>query len=98
LVGEQEFATFGRPPQGDSTVRQVFRADWRRQNELLIFTIIANAFLYRMVRNLVGTLKAVGEGSWTVEQFVTALARRDRSQAGPPAPAHGLYLVSVLYE
>jgi tRNA pseudouridine38-40 synthase len=98
LVGVQDFATFGRPPQGDSTVRQVFRADWKRQNELLVFTIEANAFLYRMVRSLAGTLKMVGEKRWPVEQFVAALASRDRSRAGPTAPAHGLCLVSVLYQ
>jgi tRNA pseudouridine38-40 synthase len=97
LVGVHDFATFGQPPQGDNTVRQVFRADWRRQDELLIFTVEANAFLYRMVRALVGSLKTVGEGTWTVEQFMEALAARDRSRSGTPAPAHGLYLAGVLY-
>jgi tRNA pseudouridine38-40 synthase len=98
LIGVHDFATFGRPPQGNNTVRQVFRADWKRQKELLVFTIEANAFLYRMVRSLVGTLRAVGESRWAVEQFVAALASCDRSRAGPVAPPHGLYLVSVLYQ
>lgn len=98
LVGEQDFATFGSPPQGDNSVREVFAAQWRRHNGLLVFYIEANAFLYRMVRTIVGTLKAVGEGSWTVEAFVVALHARDRSRAAAVAPPHGLYLVKVEYD
>jgi tRNA pseudouridine38-40 synthase len=97
LIGIQDFATFGTPPQGDNCVRQVFSANWRRQDELIVFFIEANAFLYRMVRSLVGSLKAVGEGRWTVEEFVSALGARDRSLSGALAPPHGLYLVNVAY-
>ena len=98
LVGVHNFATFGQPTQGESTVRKLFRADWRRWNEFLIFTIVGNAFLYRMVRSIVGTLKEVGAGEWTVEQFVEALRAGERSRAATTAPAHGLYLVSVTYD
>jgi tRNA pseudouridine38-40 synthase len=97
LVGEQDFATFGNPPQGLNTVRTVYTAHWRRQDRLLIFTIEANAFLYRMVRSLVGSLKAVGEGAWSDEEFVAALHARDRSRASAMAPPYGLYLVGVDY-
>lgn len=98
LVGRKDFATFGRPPQGTNTVREVVRAQWRRQDELLIFEIEADAFLYRMVRSIVGSLKLVGEGVWNSEDFEAALAARDRSRAGKPAPPQGLYLVSVAYD
>ena len=98
LVGVQDFATFGQPPQGESTVRELFTAVCRRDGEQVSIFIEANAFLQRMVRSIVGSLKLVGEGSWTVEQFVTALEARDRSQCGTVAPPHGLYLVSVTYE
>jgi tRNA pseudouridine38-40 synthase len=97
LIGIHDFATFGQPPKGIVTVREVFAAQWERQNELLVFTIEANAFLYRMVRSIVGSLEEVGEGSWTVEQFEAALAACDRSQSGKVAPAQGLTLVSVTY-
>jgi tRNA pseudouridine38-40 synthase len=98
LVGVQDFATFGQPPQGEDTVREVFAAVCRREGEQVFIFIEANAFLQRMVRSIAGSLKLVGEGSWTVEQFVTALEARDRSQCGTVAPPQGLYLVSVTYE
>jgi tRNA pseudouridine38-40 synthase len=97
LPGVHDFATFGQPPQGEVTVREVFAAHWEQREEFLVFFIEANAFLYRMVRSIVGSLKTVGEGSWTVEQFEAALAARDRSRSGKVAPAQGLILVSVTY-
>jgi tRNA pseudouridine38-40 synthase len=98
LIGVHDFATFGRPPQGENTIRHVFVAEWRQEDAGFIFTIAANAFLYRMVRTIVGCLKNVGEGSWDVAQFRAAFDATDRCQAAALAPAHGLYLVSVLYE
>jgi tRNA pseudouridine38-40 synthase len=98
LLGVHDFATFGSPPQGDNTVRHLFSAEWRQERDLLVFTIAANAFLYRMVRAIVGNLKKVGEGSWDVRQFEAAFRAADRSRSAAVAPAHGLYLVSVTYE
>lgn len=97
LPGVRDFATFGTPPQGDYTVRELFRAEWRQQAEYLQFTVQANAFLYRMVRSLVSSLKAVGDGSWTVADFQQALQACDRRRAAGTAPAHGLYLVAIDY-
>jgi tRNA pseudouridine38-40 synthase len=97
LIGEQDFATFGQPPQGESTVRAVFSAQWRREGPFVIFSIEANAFLYRMVRSIVGTLVMVGVGSMSVEAFVEALDAKDRSRAGQTAPPQALFLESVTY-
>ncbi|HEC34303.1 MAG TPA: tRNA pseudouridine(38-40) synthase TruA [Chloroflexi bacterium] len=98
LVGEHDFAAFGRPPQGEKTVRRVLRAGWGGESPWLLFDIEANAFLYRMVRSLVGTMIQVGLGRMTVRAFDQVLALRDRAQAGPTAPPHGLCLVEVKYE
>lgn len=97
LVGEHDFATFGQPPVGENSVRHVYQAQWRPQGKELIFTIEANAFLYRMVRSLVGTLVEVGQGKRSVAQFQAALHAASRQLAGTTAPAHGLYLLSVTY-
>lgn len=97
LVGVQNFATFGQPPQGENTVREVLQANWQEKDHFFVFYICANAFLYRMVRSIVGSLKAVGDGSWTVSDFVEALKACDRNRSAEAAPAHGLHLVSVTY-
>jgi tRNA pseudouridine38-40 synthase len=60
-------------------------------------TARARSFLHHQVRNMVGTLKLVGEGKWVQDDVVRALDARDRSAAGPTAPAEGLYLTEVWY-
>ncbi len=97
LIGAHDFATFGRPTVGDSTVREVYEAQWRPEGDLLVFRICANAFLQRMVRSVVGSLKEVGCGKWSVDDFAAAMASRQRKRSATSAPAHGLYLVSVEY-
>lgn len=98
IIGVHDFSTFGQPPQGTNTVREVFSSQWRRVDDLVIFSIVANAFLKRMVRSLVGTMKAVGDGSWTVNEFERAFFAEDRKQSGQTAPACGLFMKSVSYE
>jgi tRNA pseudouridine38-40 synthase len=97
LRGEHDFATFGTPPQGNNTVRYVFEAGWERE-QAMHFRIVANAFLYRMVRSIVGTLLQVGRGELAVDEFADRFAAADRSLAGPTAPAHGLCLMAVEYQ
>lgn len=97
LLGAHDFATFGRPPVGDNTVREVYEAEWRREADMLIFRICANAFLYRMVRSIVGSLKEVGCGKWSASDFAAAMASRQRKRSATVAPAHGLYLIAVEY-
>ena len=101
LLGEHDFATFGRPPLGwkrsSVTVRRVIKAECSGTPPWLTFDIEANAFLYRMVRSISGTLLQVGRGRMSVEKFVSALEACDRSLAGPTAPPHGLCLMEVKY-
>jgi tRNA pseudouridine38-40 synthase len=97
LVGEHDFATFGQPPQGMNTIRRVLRAAWTGEENTLYFDIEANAFLYRMVRSIVGTLLQVGKNDLSVKAFADRFASADRSQAGPTVPAMGLCLMAVCY-
>jgi tRNA pseudouridine38-40 synthase len=98
LVGRKDFATFGTAPEPDGhTVRTVFEAVWKRSAEIWTFDIEADAFLFRMVRSLVGTLRQVGAGEITPDGFVEILEAADRSRSGPPAPANGLCLIEVKF-
>ena len=97
LVGVHDFATFGQPPQGSNTVRELFVANWQRDGAVVTFEVEATAFLQRMVRSLVGSLKWVGQGRWSPETFAEALAACDRSCSGPTAPPQGLSLIAVTY-
>ena len=103
LPGEHDFATFGTPPQGDNTRRTVYRAAWTTRRVdgknayVHEFVIEADAFLYRMVRSLVGTLRQVGAGRMSPAEFAQALQAADRGKCGPTAPPQGLTLVGVNY-
>lgn len=98
LVGTRDFGAFGSPPQGENAVRTVFEAHWEDgPGQEHVFTIVADAFLYRMVRTIVATLVEVGQGRMTPETFREVLAACERGRAAPPAPPHGLTLVAVNY-
>ncbi len=64
---------------------------------LLIIQLEADRFLYKMVRTIVGTLVEIGRGRWPPNRMAEIFKSRDRRLAGPPAPAHGLYLMEVYY-
>jgi tRNA pseudouridine38-40 synthase len=97
LVGTHNFAAFGRPPQGTNTVRTVERASWQEKGPILTFDIEANAFLYRMVRSIVGMLVLLGAGQISIEEFEALLQDGERSQIRQVAPAQGLCLMRVDY-
>lgn len=100
LVGVHDFSTFGSPTSGtSSTVREIFKTQWelKEEHSVLIFSICGSGFLRSMVRSLVGTLVNVGSGKMSVQDFGFILKSRDRSKAGPTAPAEGLSLISVDY-
>lgn len=99
FVGEHDFASFqaaGRPVK--STVRRLQRLDVERISaDAILFTVEGDGFLYKMVRNLVGTLLEVGTGKRQPEEMLPLLAAADRSLAGSTAPPQGLCLEEVFY-
>jgi len=98
LVGHHDFTTFRATVcQADSPVRTLDELNVSRQGEMIVVTVKARSFLHHQVRNMVGTLRLVGEGKWKPGDVKRALDARDRSAGGPTAPAEGLYLVGVKY-
>lgn len=98
LVGRHDFTSFRAAAcQAASPVKTLDRLDVVREGELVRVFAEARSFLHHQVRNLVGTLKLVGEGRWTPADVAAALAARDRSAAGPTAPPEGLTLTAVRY-
>ena len=97
LLGEHDFASFCRRPQSGGTVRRLDRLSIARAGDRIEITARANAFLHQMVRTLVGTLVAVGEGRLDAGVVCGILVARDRSQTPEMAPAHGLTLERVAY-
>lgn len=98
LLGHHDFTSFRAAAcQAKSPVKTLDRLDITRSEEEIIFTVEARSFLHHQVRNMVGTLKLVGDGHLSPENIKTILEAKDRRLAGPTAPACGLYLSKVLY-
>lgn len=99
LVGCHDFTAFRAAEcQADSPVRELRRFDVERRGELIVFRLAANAFLHRMVRNLVGTLVYVGKGSHPPAWARELLDGRERAAAAPTFSPDGLYLTGVEYD
>lgn len=98
LIGRHDFSSFRSSLcQAASPVKTLDCLVVLNQGEEITITARARSFLHHQVRNMVGTLKLIGEGKWPVEHIEAVLAARDRSAAGPTAPACGLYLTRVDY-
>jgi tRNA pseudouridine38-40 synthase len=78
--------------------RTILHSTWHQQEDLLIYRITGNGFLHHMVRNLVGTFVEAAANRISADTIPSILAARNRSAAGPTAPASGLFLVKVEYK
>ncbi len=98
LCGRHDFHSFETDwPNRMSSVRTITYLAVNRMAEWIWLDVEADGFLYNMVRAIAGTLINVGRGYWPATQVAEILHAEDRRQAGPTAPAHGLFLMRVIY-
>lgn len=98
LVGRHDFTSFRAAEcQAKSPNKTLDAIEVSRDGDMVLVRARARSFLHHQVRNMVGTLRLVGEGKWSAAEVRAALEARSRSAAGPTAPACGLYLTRVLY-
>jgi tRNA pseudouridine38-40 synthase len=98
IIGVHDFSSFKKKNEMyKKHEREVLRAGARRRGEFIYIVIEATGFLRYMVRNIVGTLVLVGEGKISKKDFIAVLQSRDRVNAGPTAPPHGLFLRKIKY-
>src|SRR5579884_3502539 len=99
LRGTHDFRSFETEwPNRASSVRTITQLTIQRRSDWIWLDVEADGFLYNMVRAITGTLINVGRGFWPESRVAEILEARDRTQAGPTAPALGLFLMRVSYE
>ncbi|MGE4618739.1 MAG: tRNA pseudouridine(38-40) synthase TruA [Planctomycetota bacterium] len=97
LIGRHDFAAFRTrsKDEPEDTVRSIHELTVDRSGDRVWIQVIGDGFLYRMVRNLVGTLAEVGRGFREAQELASILESKDRSRAGVAAPPQGLFLMEV---
>jgi len=98
IVGQHDFSTFRAAGcQANAPERNLKVLNVKQDGHFFTVDVVADAFLYHMVRNIVGTLVAVGIGRWQPAYMQELLEGRNRCAAAQTAPAHGLYFTDALY-
>ena len=96
--GTHDFSTFRSTScSAKSPIKKMKTVKVKSNGEKISIIFKSESFLQNQVRSMVGCLKYLSCGSWTLDKFKTAFKSKKRSQCAPPAPAHGLYLKNVLY-
>jgi tRNA pseudouridine38-40 synthase len=98
LKGTHNFSTFRASScQAKSPIKTMKKAIIKKNKNRIVLTFQSKSFLQQQVRSMVGSLKYLGEGKWDLNDFKKAFSSKKRAMCAPPAPAHGLYLIKVIY-
>tara|TARA_B110000967_G_scaffold20424_1_gene19046 strand:+ start:9423 stop:10163 length:741 start_codon:yes stop_codon:yes gene_type:complete len=98
LQGTKDFSTYRSSSCGAKTaVRTIKKIRIKKENNKLVIIFTSKSFLQQQVRSMVGCLKFLGEGKWTLKKFKHSMDSKKRFNCAPPAPPHGLYLLKVSY-
>ena len=98
LEGKHDFTTFRSANcQSDSPIKTLDEVKISKSGENIYFGFVAKSYLHHQIRSLVGSIKLVGEETWTINDLENALKARDRTMCGALAPPDGLYFMEVKY-
>jgi len=98
LIGKNDFKTFqAQDKREKDSVREIYELSFGKKNDIITIQIVANGFLYKMVRSIVGTLIEIGRGKLPPGSMKKILISKNRKLSGPTAPPEGLCLVKVKY-
>lgn len=102
LIGKHDFKCFvasnpAKRGKKESTMRQIYRAEIKKHKDFVVFEIESNGFLYKMVRNIIGTLIDIGVRNHPATAMHDILKSKNRTNAGDTAPPQGLCLYKVSY-
>jgi tRNA pseudouridine38-40 synthase len=98
FLGKQDFTSFSKAnTQTFTNDCTIFFAQWKQENDILVFTIKADRFLRNMVRAIVGTMLEVGVGKISAADVKDIIAQKDRCLAGTSVPANALFLSKIEY-
>jgi len=98
LEGNKDFSTFRSSSCNSiSPIKTLEESMVKKSGNNIVIVFKSKSFLQQQVRSMVGCLKLVGEGKWSLKKFKYILNSKRRTNCAPPAPAHGLYLFKVYY-
>ena len=98
LVGTHDFSTFRSSScSANSPIKTLKKAKIKKRDNKIFIDFVSKSFLQQQVRSMVGCLKYLGEGKWSLKKFQKVFLSKTRSNCAPPAPAQGLYLIKIKY-
>jgi len=98
LLGTHDFSTFRASSCGaKSPVKTMEKISIKKNKDRIILNFTSKSFLQQQVRSMVGCIKYLGEGKWSIDRFQKTFKSKKRSKCAPPAPACGLYLKNIIY-
>ena len=98
LVGTHDFSTFRSSAcSANSPIKTLKKAKIKKKDNKIFIDFVSKSFLQQQVRSMVGCLKYLGEGKWSLKKFKKVFLSKTRSNCAPPAPPQGLYLAKIKY-
>ena len=96
--GTHDFSTFRASScTAKSPVKKMDSIIIKKKNEKIYIRFVSKSFLQNQVRSMVGCLKYLSTGKWSIDEFKNIMISKKRARCAPPAPAEGLYLIDVKY-